>query len=475
MSSSPATRTSISGFRRRLVATIVVLALACAALGTASVLQGPRIQGARLDTAAAVVAPSSLRIVMDEAVAPLGSGDVSVTPAVPITVQNDGDVVLVHFGAALDYDTAYTVTLEGVHSATGGVSVDLKHEVTTPPLQITWLERDPAGDRIQSGTPGGEASTLYTAARIQDYLVLDPTALLVVTVDGTGASSASIVATDGSGNEEQLTLPGGAPGTIGLLELAGTDVLYTFTTRDDESSAGLPQFDQTLFRLDLAGTHVSDPVTDLDGGDLAVDTLIPVPGSTQAILHTRAGDVLTYDPAQGEPPVLVAKYAQLDALAGDLHRLSVTDVFGPLIYDLDDGSETRVTPSPIETSGAVPLVDNVVPVRDGRYVEQALVPAADYSSFDTFLAIDDGSQTRLLYDTREATGSILNMRVTPNDRYLVTETSPGGADFDTSDGYEVQPRPRDVTTVIVDIVTGEVVAEFPGSHARWPGGTGTRE
>jgi hypothetical protein len=453
-----------------------VLALACAGLGVASVLQGPRIQGAQLDVAAAVTAPASMRIVLDEAVAPIKDGSVTVTPDTPITVQNDGDVVLIHFDRALEYDTTYTVSLAGVHAAAGGVSVDLSHETKTPAFQATWLQRGPAGDRIFSGSPGAEPTMLFTAARIQDYLVIDPTALLVVTLGDGGASSAAIVAIDGSGNREDLTLPGNEPGTIGVLELAGANVFYTFTSFADDGDDSLPVFDDSLFKLDLGGTHISDPIMSLDGStQLAVDSVIPIPGSTAVLIHTRGGDVLRYDPADGMAPSLVAQYSQMVALAGDRHRLSVVDAFGPLIYDFDDGSETRVERSRMLTSDALPYLGNVIPLRDGRRVEQVLVPTPDGSSFDALLGIDDGSQISPLYDTENVNGSILNMRVTPNDRYMIVETSPGGADFDTSDGYEVQPRPKDVTTVVIDIWAGTQVAEWAGAELRWPGGVGTRE
>jgi hypothetical protein len=443
----------------------MVLVLACAGLGTASVLQGPRVQGAQLDAAAAVVAPASLRFVFNEAVAPIEVADVVVEPELPVTVQNDGDVVLVHFERALDYDTAYSVTISGVTAAAGGVSVDVDHDIRTPAFQPTWLQRAESGDRILTGSPGGDVTTLFTAARIQDYLQLDAHALLVVTVDGDGDSQASIVAADGSGNAEELTLPGGEPGVIELLELVGSNILYTFSSAEPEE--GLPQFDQTLFRLDLGGTHISDPVLGVDGSPLAADGIIPVPGTTAALVHTRAGEVLRYDPTTDEPPALVAKYPEMVALAGDRHRLSVKDTFGPLIYDFDDGSETRIEPSPIAGTQAVPFIADVIPVREGRRIERAVLPNADFSSFDSFVAIDDGQQASLLFRTVDPIGSILDYRMTSNDAYLVAEVSPGGDDFSSSDGYGAGARPRDVTIVVIDIWEGAVVAEWPGSHPRW--------
>jgi NADPH-dependent ferric siderophore reductase len=465
VSTNPASRISTRRFRVGLISTISVLALACAGLATASVLQGPRIQGAQVNVAQAVVAPTALRVVFDEAVAPVAAADVSVTPRVPVTVQNDRDVVLVTFGAALRYDTTYTVTIAGVRAAAGGVQVDVSHRIRTPAFQPTWLQRAPSGDRILTATPGGDQVTLFTGARIQDYLVLDSAAVLVLTLDDSGATEASIVATDGSGNAEQLTLPGDAPGRIDVLERVGTDVLYTFSSLDDDSSSDLPVFDDTLFRLDLSGTHISDEVAGLDGKPLSVDGVIPVPGGTDAFVHTRSEDVLRYQPTGSDPPTLVAKYQELTALTGD-GRLSVKDAFGWLAYSLADGSESRLEPAPL-ASGETPFVADVIPLSDGRQIERAVVPKGDYSAFDSFIAIDDGSRSAPLYRMPDGGGSIIDYSVTPNGQYLVAEVSPGGDSFESSDGYATGDRPRDVQTIVIDVGSGEVAAQWPGSHPRW--------
>lgn len=479
MSTPPATRISTEAasrrielgrrrFRRGLWSTIVVLVVACAGLGTASVLQGPRIQGGQLDVAESVAGPALLRLVIDEAVAPIDASQVEVTPDVGVTVQSDRDVVLVRFDRALDYATDYRIRLTGVQGASGGVTADLDYGWTTPGFVPTWLERAGSGDRIVRGAPGVTPETLFTGERIQDYLMLDGAAL-VVRLDEQGTSLADIVATDGSGNREELVLPGGAPGRIALLTQAGTNVLYSYTTLDPEAAtdAGLPEFDDTLMRLDLLGSHISEPVLGLDGLALAVDTILPVPGSTAVLVHTRAGAVLRYDPAGTDPPTLIGAYSELVSIAADGRRITVKDAFGHVVYDLVDGTETRVEPSPVEGGTTVPFVADVVPLSGDRYVARAVVPNEDFTAFDSFVALDDGTSSRLLFRTSETGGSILGYRVTANERYLVAEVSPGGDTLAAADGYEADPRPRDVTVVLIDLVTGEVAGEWPGSHTRW--------
>lgn len=450
-----------------MISVVAVLALACAGLGVASVLQGPRIQGAQIDVAAAVFAPTPLRIVMNEAIATVDTADITVTPDAPITVQGDGNVLLVRFDSALEYDTSYRVNLVGVSAAAGGVTADLAHEFRTPPFTLTWLQRSASGDRILTASPGAEPTAVYTATRIQDYLPLDSAAMLVVTLDDSDSSRAAIVATDGSGNEEELTLPGSSPGRITELELAGTVVLYTFTSAAASGPSGLPEFDRTLFQLDLTGTHISVPIAGLDGSSMSVDTVIPIPGTTTALIHTRAGDVLRYDPTAGQAPTLVAQYLEMVALAGDRHRLSVKDSFGPLVYDFDDGSETRLEPSPMVGTEAVPFIADVIPVRDGRRIQRAVVPSVDYTSFDSFVAIDDGFGASVLFRTVDPAGSIVGYRMTANDRYLVAEVSPEGDRLEFNDGYPAEARPQDVVVVVIDIWAGTVVAEWQGSHPRW--------
>lgn len=460
-------RAALTRFRRGLWATIGVLALACAGLGAASVLLGPRLQGGQLDEAAAVGGPAVLRLLVNEAVADLDAGRVAVSPDVPFTVQSDGSVVLVRFERALDYGTRYRVAMSGVSAASGGALADLAYEFDTPGFRAAWLERAGSGDRILTGGPGQTPEELYRGDRIQDFVELGG-ALLVVRLDEQGASRADIVATDGSGNREELLLPG-APGRLALLTLAGTDVLYTVTTLDPDAALaeGLPAFDDSLFRLDLGGTHISDPVLGLDGDPIAADGLLPVPGSSTVLVHSRAGDVYRFDPTSGTPPTLLAGYSEMTALAADGHRLSVKDAFGPLIYDLDDGSETRIEPSPMEGTVAVPFVADVVPLSGGRWIERAVLPNADFTGFDSFVALDDGAAASVLFRTRAKGGSILGYRVTANERYLIAEVSPGGDSFEAGDGYEADARPRDVTTVLIDLSTGEPAGEWAGSHARW--------
>ena len=114
----------------------------------------------------------------------------------------------------------------------------------------------------------------------------------------------------------------------------------------------------------------------------------------------------------------------------------------------------------------MPFVADVVPLTAG-WIERAVLPNADFTAFDSFIARDDGTAAAELFRMSAPAGSVLGYRVTANERYLIVEVSPGGDSFDASDGYEADARPRDVTIAVLDLTTGEVAGEWAGSHARW--------
>ncbi|HWH25898.1 MAG TPA: hypothetical protein VNT53_04555 [Pseudolysinimonas sp.] len=440
--------------------TVVALALIVAGVGVVSVSQGPRVQGAQLDAAAAVQAPASLRFVINEAVAPIRRAQVKVSHRVPVTVVSDGGVVLVKFGIALAYDTDYVVSISDVRSVGGGASSTLTHEFRTPPLGLDWLQRGVGGDSIlhvEAGRTPGKPTVLFRGDRIQDFLPLGD-AVLVVSLAADGTNKADIVATDGP-NRESLALPG--PGTVGLLEYSGTSVLYTFSST--AGAEGVPEFSDTLFRLDLSGTHESVPVTGINGAPLSVDGIHPVAGSTRVVLHSRAGEALLWDTASTDPPSLIGAFAELSAVSGDGARLAATDAAGPSIVTLGTGREERITPSPLP--GGVPYIADVIPLRGGRHLERVALPSADFRSFELSVAIDNGTTANVLFRAA-GRGSILSFEATANEQYVIAEVSPGGVQADT-DGYGSGARPTDVTIVVLDVATGRVVAERSGSHARW--------
>jgi hypothetical protein len=469
----PATPTSTSSrgehalrdprrFRRGLIATLVALLIACGSLGAVSILQGPKLEGQQIDAAAAAGAPGGqLRLVANQAVAAVTARDVSVSPAVPLSVQSQGSVISITFHTTLDYDTSYRVSVRGVTSPRGGADATLHAEIHTPPFGFDYLVRGPSTDRIMHATVGSSTRTvLYESPGIQDFAPLDG-AMIVVRDDGHQGSQIDIVQLHGT-HSETLTLPDA--GAVDALTVVGTDILYTLTSTDADP---VPKYDQNLFKVDLQAQHLSTPVNGLDGSQLTIDAWQPIPGTNTLMLHGLDGALLRYDPSVTAPPVPFAYVPIMGGLSPDQKRIGTVDAFGPNSLTLASGKSTRLTPAAID--GSVPYADLATPL-DATHtlVRLAIVRGRSFTQQIALNTSGPGraTTTKKLYEPNGKEPGIEDYRITSNGRYLVVEFLPNQVDI-TPDGSAVNRQPTSITLDIVDAKTGAVDTEVAGFDARW--------
>jgi hypothetical protein len=453
-----ATPTSTRGFRRALLVTLAVLALACAGLGAASILQGPKISAATLDVAAATTAPGQqLRLVLDEAVAPIRARDVRVRPAVPVTVSTQGDVVLLRLGAALRNATAYSLEVRGVVSTRGGPAATLHHGFTTPAVALDLLQRGPAtdgtsADHILRVTPTATRE-LFAGPGIQAFAPVGG-ALAVAQDDSSGASVLRIVQPD-SPNAETLALP--AAGRVDAITTLGSTVLFTFTSTVADP---VPEFDRTLFRVDLEGTHRVEPVAGLDGTPLRVDDWRALPGTTAMILHGVDATILRYDP--GAKPTLTPSglVDELGGVSPDQSRIGVTthDVSGVLALSSGD-TEALTTPASL---GAGAHLDLPLPLDARRTFVRIATPGS--GAFAYTMAELDGSAARTVFAPVGTSPRIVDGALSANGQYLLLEVDPDQL-HSSLDGSFVDPQPAAITFVAVDVATGRPIIQTPGFAA----------
>jgi hypothetical protein len=457
-----ATRTSTDAgrFRRTLLVTIAVLALACAGLGAAAILQGPKLRGSHLDTTAAVAGPGQqLRLVLNEAVAKVGVAQLRITPAVPATVQTQDSVVTVQLGAALASSTRYAVELRGVTSARGGPASTVRTELTTPAFSFTFLRRGDV-DRILTTTVGGAPRQLYQATGIQWFVPVSG-ALVVATTTADRQSALTLVQ-PGSALTERFALPDA--GRINGLTAVGDRVLFTLTSATADP---VPRYDHTLFLIDLAGSHTPQPVTGLDGKALDVDDWTAVPGSGSIILHGIDTAVWRYTPGTADPLAPLGTYQQLGGLAPDQQRLGVQDAAGPLSLDLASGKPSPVTVTLAD--GSTPYADAVVPLDATHQVVRisAAPPSPGAGSVSQIVETGGpGGAARVVAKPTGTAPLIIGYRMTGNGQYVVLEFQPDEFTYDP-DSSPVNQRPTGITTDVVEVATGKVVAQVTGFDAVW--------
>ncbi|HEU4849275.1 MAG TPA: hypothetical protein VFS93_02580 [Terrimesophilobacter sp.] len=453
-------------FRRTLTILVTSLLVLCGTFFTLDWFQGPRLSDAQVDTAAVAALPGQqLRLFANEPLADIRADQVTVAPEVPFDVSTSGAVIAIRFTTRLDYSTEYRVTIAEAAGTQHTATSTLEHRFTTAAASVYYLDRaDPAvGGKdtiLRTGIgfgPGAvEKKVVYSADRIQDFAVVGR-ALVVVTMAADRTGPVTLVSLD-NGATEQLRLPPAVQVQRLRASPATGFVGFILTGQDGDPN-------NALMLVDLGGTHEVTPVAALDGSDLGVLDWMFLPGTSQFIAQTFDQTVLLFDAAAPGVPTPIGTWTELDDVSPDGSALLVKDAFGSIVVSLADGTETRITPSPVD--GEIPYSSTPALLPDGHTRVQSVVfLSADLTSSRSFLVVDDGTTGRIVYTPPDA-GAIDSFTVSPNGQYAAVAVDPD-AGASASDAYYPFAKPTNIMTIVVDLATGEQVRSYDGFDTSWP-------
>jgi hypothetical protein len=464
------TRTSSSApdasFRTALLVTVVALALLCGAFAALTLLQGPKLASAQVDSRAAITAPGqALRLFANSPVAEVAPSAVSVTPAVPFTVTTDGKIISITFGLALRFGTDYHVVVDGVTAVNSDRPSTFSHAFSTPSPPVYYLDCGEATDEIvRTGLSGAARDVVYAAPGIQAFAVVTPTVTAVVTTTSAGGSALSIV--DGeSGLAEDVALPGEGTITGFALSDVGHVLGFVFTDAraDDPLSGEDPGIlDRVLFRLDLDAGRELVPATGYDGAPLGIYDWRFVPGGSSVVALTgdRSAFYITPD---GDPEPL-GQLTELGHVSRTGATMAVRTALGSAVLDLETTELSFFDVSPLGGEEASPGEAEVL--ANGDRVQRIAVFDKDSGRYASFVVLDDGDSSRVLYETPDSLGSITSFSVSPNEQYVAIEAVEDYANA-VSDGYPGAPKASSAQTVVVDIESGAVVRIVEGVNWLW--------
>lgn len=449
-------------FTRAFWWTTAVTAAVAAVFLLLGALQGPKLSTAQVDTVRVTEqAGQQLRLFANQPLSDITVDQVSVDPAVPVQVNVQGELIAVQFERALDYSTEYTITVTDVASPSRSATSDFVHTFTTAPGSFLYLDRGESVDEVLvadvAGTGRGEV--LHTAPGIQFVAPLE-NALVVARDDGSGGSVLEVV-DRASHAVEQVRLPADNLRIDALrVPRVGTTVALVLSSTVDEDGA-----DRWLALVDLAGSGVAEWVTGLDGE----------PMTTRDALFTQAGDaLLIHDLDQAllrlplaDPTLIlpVAQFTDVHSVSSDGQRISATDPFGGVAFDLDSSEEERINPSLFEDELVFGADFHLL--ASGQWVQRVAVTDASGLAVANLIVVDDGTgESRLLARTVSDAGSFVDFRVSPNDQFVAIEVVPVVADAEP-DGRAINGRATSISTVIVNIATGELVRSVAGFAPSW--------
>ena len=456
-------------FRRALAITVICLVVLVAGFAGLNYLQGPKLSSGSVDADRVVArAGQQLRLFANQSIRDVSKKHVSVSPAVPFTVNTSGAVIAVQFTDRLRYGTKYSVRVSDVANAFQPRVSTFDYSFTTSPAEIYYLDRaDPAAGTgqedsiVRTGLRGNERTVVYSAPRIQQFVVFAQ-AVAVTTLADDGTSSLSLVGLS-SKLVEHIPLPGS--GAIDAMQGEADAGLLGFTF----TSAGAAvsrQFNSVLMRIDLTGAHTVTPVPDLAGTPLSVLDWSFLGGSTSIVAHGEDQTVLLIDAAKSGPPVPLGQYTGLGRSSPDGKTIVVSDVFGKIAYSLADGAETRIPSLPI--AGASTYGGEVILLGRGttRVQQVAVFDSATGGKFQSYLVYENGTTSRVLYQTKDDAGSIESFSISPNGQFVAVNVIPDYASS-VSDGYPVDAQSTSISTVFIDIASGAIVRSVEGFDQSW--------
>ena len=444
--------------RRRFVAVVAVLVLVCGVFGVLTHLQGPKLTDVQVDASAVVErSGQQLRLFSNQAIAHVDPDQVVVTPAAAFTVQTSGDVVSVQFTDRLRYDTDYHVSVSGVSSIYQRQSSTLEARFSTEPA-VAWRivhGADGADDSLERAAlkGGADRTTIWSAPRIQAFEVFD-SAVAVVTDDGT-QSTLSLVSLDGVA-VETLPLPDGQ----GLVTQLGADRATT-TLAFSWQPTGSPQ--STLYTLPLQGQRAVAPVLSIAGQPLSVLDWAFVPGLDSVVAQATDEQVTLVDLSGAAPPRPLGTFVSLQGVSLDGRGIVAATALQAFRVDLATGEQTPIPFSAVE--GQTPFRGKLVAVAPTEYVQQVALPTDGGTSFSSLIVVDDEKEARVVFRPPSGSSEIEGFSVSPNGQYLAVETATATSPTDYT--YTIDPTPAEVTTTLVDIASGAVVASFVGHAAAW--------
>ncbi|MGV8877036.1 MAG: Ig-like domain-containing protein [Rhodoglobus sp.] len=437
-----------------------VLVALCALFLALGYLRGPQLSSAQLDTAAVVTAAdTTLRLFLNQPVAEVDSAAVTVQPSASVSVSSDADLVSVQFDEPLDYNTAYTVTVDSLVSESGGAVSSVSYTFTTGEPEIFYLDRDPNGDEIvRTGLSGSQREVMFTGEKIQEFAAAGD--LLVVTTAAADRTGSVTLVNPQTKITERLLLPEVGEVTDLDASRSGAVVGFTISSADPGPVATISH---TLYTVDLDRGRGVVAVTDFDGEPMRVAGWQFIPGTTTVVALTTESTLVRVDLSTGEILPL-GQFFEFDRVSADGSHVVVRDARGIVAVSLDGQPQRRLTPSLID--GQRPFLGQSDAARSGDVLAKMVLVGEAGSRFSSVLGYDDGEISRIVFQAVGQGGAVLDFRLSPNGQLVTVEVQPDAAVFD-SDQYVMVARPQSVTTFVVDVVSGAVSRSVEGFAAVW--------
>jgi len=429
-----------------VAATVGVLVALGGGLIAASLIGGMRVDVSMPEPRALVArAGQSIVLTANEQLRNVESADIRITPDVPFTVGTTANRVTIGLDEALAYDTDYRIELNGLTGAFSTQPVQVVRSFRTPPATLV-LRHDDEDDSARivtvsaDGDHAGVEKELFRAPDLSGFAVGDGVVLAAVPT-GSGSEIATIDLAAGTETAPRVAVDGLVSHLAAEPDHGSWGYRLTATMETAD-----PALDGVLFLARGGGDP--EPLAGLDGAPLHIKYWTFLPGKPALVALSTTDELTLFDLRPDRDPVPLGSYTSLVSAATDGTSVVVSDDQGLLRYSLTTGT---VTPLDFDIDGGFVYPIDAIALPAGELRLFSIVDATThlFAQRVTFTTADGNPVT---IESESLGGILSSVHTTANGRYLAITS----ADEET-----------EVTTALVDLQNGDVLAVVPGDSGTW--------
>ena len=425
-------------------AIIVILTIATANAGV-------RVRYADLNPSELTNADGQIVLHMSVPIKRVTPEQVSLTPAVSVSVTTSGNTIVITPNERLRYQTEYHVRVRDIAGQYGRHHSNIEYHFSTPPAKLYYLQRQYSGgeskanDQIIATTmQSNNTEVIFAAPRILEFVAVRDE--LVVNTYRDGVSQLQRVSLS---NKRTQAVPVAKPQLAAKLQSLGDGRRVGYITGEHSDTKG-----GQLQLLDV--TNGSSRVVKNVG---AVTDWRASPDGRLAVVITVKGDLLLIDTAGKKQPRPLGSASELGDFSSDGRILSFLGSAGGFIaYDLERNERRAIFSDSTQANSYIVRLKLLG--KNARLMQSMFIADRKPGSEVTY---NDGRSVARLYRP-DGAHDITGLSASPNSQYTAVETAP--QQNSSFDNYPVNGRNMSTRTILID-QSGIVMRTIDGCNVVW--------
>lgn len=377
---------------------------------------------------------------------------VSLTPAVSVSVTTSGNTIVITPNERLRYQTEYRVRVRDIAGQYGWQHSNIEYHFSTPPAKLYYLQRQYSGgdeskadDQIIATTmQSNKTEVLFAAPRILEFVAVRDE--LVINTYRDGVSQLQRVSLS---NKRTQAVPVAKPQLAAKLQSLGDGRRVGYITGEHSDTKG-----GQLQLLDV--TNGSSRVVKNVG---AVTDWRASPDGRLAAVITAKSDLLLIDTVGKKQPRPLGSVSELGDFSSDGRMLSFLGSAGGFVaYNLERNERRAIFSDSTQANSYIVRLKLLG--KNTRLMQSMFIADRKPGSEVTY---NDGRSAARLYRPNSA-HDITGLSASPNSQYIAVETAP--QQNSSFDDYPVNGRNMSTRTVLID-QNGTVVRTIDGCDVVW--------